>query len=218
VKRYPPQSQDATYQPCLRAEQRKNRPLAESPVAFLVPKDTQATFVSGRNRIANQRRQLALGRHVSVVPLRLLPNVKSNLTMPRPIISPLSLVGLLWTASGIDRIPADGWPLEGAIEELASDLAMVPALAPAVRALLTSRIRADRRVTSLRSVLREAAATGAIKPQGKGAGASYRAQSDWLQRHRDLLQYLDADERAALAHSAQRLVALTTIWSKKWVA
>lgn len=138
--------------------------------------------------------------------------------MSTPLISPLSLVGLLWTASGISRIPVDGWPLEGAIEELAGELAVIPRLAPAIRALLTSRTRADRRVVSLRSVLREAAAAGAIKPEGKGAGASYRAQSAWLQRHRDLLQHLPADERAVLTQSAQRLVALTTIWSKKWVA
>jgi hypothetical protein len=159
-----------------------------------------------------------LDRHVSVAPFRRLANVKFNFTMPTPIISPLSLVGLLWAASGINRVPVDGWPLEGAIEKLASELAVIPALAPAIRALLTSRTRADRRVVSLRSVLREAAATGAIKPEGKGAGASYRAQSAWLQRHRDLLQHLPSDERAVLTHSAQRLVALTTIWSKKWVA
>lgn len=138
--------------------------------------------------------------------------------MTAPIVTPRSLVAMLWAHSHVDRMPVDGWPVEAAIEALAQDVEVLPVLGPAVRELLSPIPRADRRVVGIRGVLREAAAAGDLVPEGQGGAASYRATEAWLSRHSELIGHLSQGEQEALDEAAQRLVAMATIWSKRWVA
>jgi hypothetical protein len=137
--------------------------------------------------------------------------------MTEILLTQTTFVGLLVDEAELPKIPAELWPLEGAIELLAEQ-ASGGRLAFAAQRWLAPRPGPRGRVSGLARWTREASRAGLLEAEGEGWSAGYRPAESWLSGVEALRDQLDSGEREALAYGAQRLVAMVTMLSKNAVA
>jgi hypothetical protein len=142
----------------------------------------------------------------------------SNTTfMTEILLTRTTLIALLLAESKLPRIPAEPWPLAGAIETLASDPDSGRLNGAAIE-WLAPRPSPKGRVEGVTRWVRESCEAGRLKPEGEGWNAGYRPVGDWIERARVLRERLDERERVALRQSAHRLVAMASMLSKNAAA
>ena len=133
------------------------------------------------------------------------------------VLSRQTLIGLIWAGSGTERIPADPWAFEAALERLDQG-ELSDGLAKAVDLLRPATGRADRRFIGLSREFRRLAEAGLITPEGEGATAVLRADRQWLQDCAKTRRHLSDGDESEILNAGQRLVAMATMLSKKSAA
>lgn len=128
-----------------------------------------------------------------------------------------ALIGLLCAETGLQWLPAQHWPIDAALEELASSLPRGSNLGVAIAQMPRSAGPGDR-FPGVRPLLRQLVDLGLLTPGGSGWGAGFLVDEDWLRANESLLASLPLGERAALERVGQRLCAMATMASKKPVA
>jgi hypothetical protein len=137
--------------------------------------------------------------------------------MPELLLTRTTLVGLLLAESKLPRLPAESWPLEAAIEALASD-PRAGSLTKAAGRWLAPSPSARGRIDGVGRWARERCEDGLLRPEGEGWSAGYRPEGEWLASAAALREELGEDERLALAAAAQCLVAMASMLSKNAAA
>jgi hypothetical protein len=146
-------------------------------------------------------------------------NMKAVSTAPVGVLPQAgSLVALLALRGPLTHIPAATWPLEGALEVLSSELRDDSLLREALGQLPPERLGPDQRVAGVRQLLRSLTMRGQLTPEGSGWDARFTIDASWLRAHTNLYGLLQTSDRAAVDKAAQRLVAMATMLSKKFVA
>jgi len=110
------------------------------------------------------------------------------------------------------RLPAQPWALTDAISYVALHANETSLLGPPTRAI-RKRSRLAEQVA--RDATRHLVATGRLVPAGSGWYAGYEVPAPVRDSAARLFDSLPADDQRVLEDAAQRLVAMTTIWSKK---
>jgi|SRR6185312_605276 hypothetical protein len=133
------------------------------------------------------------------------------------LLTRTTFLGLLLAESKLPRIPAEPWPLEGAVEALAGN-PRGGRLAQAATKWLAPEPSANGRVQGVARWARDASTAGLLSPEGEGWAAGYRPVGDWVERTGAIREQLGEDELGALIDAAQRLVAMASMLSKKLAA
>ncbi len=126
-----------------------------------------------------------------------------------------TLLGLLVAEAGLERIPAQPWTLEAAIEKLARSTKPESGLGGAARSWLLEQAGPGGRVGGVEAWLADAAQAGLLRPEGEGWQAGYSPRADWIRQSAALGSSLSGEEREGLAAGAQCLVAMSTMLWKK---
>jgi hypothetical protein len=126
-----------------------------------------------------------------------------------------TLIGLLCAAAGLDRLPAQHWPLDAAMQYLERDIAENSAVWRTLARWPRVRTDPSFRYGELPALMRKLACLGLLTPEGTGWEAAFRLKPSWAAENRALLFRLTADERQSLRRAGQRLVAMTTMASKR---
>jgi hypothetical protein len=127
-----------------------------------------------------------------------------------------TLIGLLCAEARVERLPAQLWPLQIALEHIAvthEDSAVKRACARWPRASGGSAAHFQ-----VKKIMRELARGGFFSPEGRGWDAGYAPDSRWLRKHAMMWASLSGIDRLVLRQAAQRLRATLTTWSKNAVA
>lgn len=119
-------------------------------------------------------------------------------------------VWLLVALAEVPRVPALPWALADAVAHLAK-AAPRGAFAGVAAELPAHPAGAEPRVGCALLAL---GSSGRLVPRGRGWEAGWEPAVGGRQRARALAAGLDAADRAAVLAAAQRLTAMTTIWSK----
>lgn len=138
--------------------------------------------------------------------------------MPTVLWNKSTLIGMLVARAELRRLPAQTWPLEGAIETLAGVAAPGSRLQRAALSWLVPRPTPAGRVTGMAAWTREAVESELLEPEGSGWAAGYRVNRPWLDQAKRMTAVLGAADLAALDRAAQGLVAMATMLSKKAAA
>jgi hypothetical protein len=128
-----------------------------------------------------------------------------------------SVIALLCAAADMHWLPAQHWPIDAALEELAD---AVPDDSEVGRALaqMPRSVGPGDRFPRVRSLMRELVSLGLLIPGGTGWGAGFSVSEAWVTASESLLASLSKKEQDILEHVGQRLCAMVTMASKKPVA
>jgi hypothetical protein len=132
-------------------------------------------------------------------------------------VSREGLVAAVLAVSRSSWIPAQRWPVDAALEQLA---AHADPQGPLYRVINRwPRQRGPRRgFSGIPELVRGFVATGALTPEGADTEAGYVVSDEWTRLSRPLIVQLSERDRQAIAAAAQCLVAMSTMVSKKRVA
>jgi hypothetical protein len=124
------------------------------------------------------------------------------------------IVGIIWAASGPIRVPGRCWPLEVALDVLATGLPAAGLLKSAMTAWPVAVTSTGRMHVGIDRMLQYLSGSGLLVVEGSGWDVGYRPALNWLAQCSAARKVLRAVERAAVDAAAQRLVACATTWSK----
>jgi hypothetical protein len=132
-----------------------------------------------------------------------------------PVLTPEALIGALLAAGNASFLPAQLWPLQASFEEMADDAETNGPVGRALLRMPKGMPGPDLPYPMLRHVMHNLVRSGRLTPVGRGWEAGYKASARWIRESEGLLAALDADDVAVLRSTAQRLVAMATMASKK---
>jgi hypothetical protein len=138
--------------------------------------------------------------------------------MAELVLTRETLVGLLCAAGRLERLPAQQWPVDGALQYLERD---VPLDSTVGRTLAKwPRLKNDPsfRYGELPVLARRLVSLGLLTPEGARSEAVFRIDASWATKNEALLTRLPGREQRPLRRAGQRLVAMATMASKKPVA
>lgn len=137
--------------------------------------------------------------------------------MTSVLLTSNTFLGLLMAESKLKAIPAEPWPLEGAIEALAGN-PQGGHLAKTAKGWLAVKPSARGRVQGVARWARDACDTGLLHPMGEGWSAGFRLDAAWLEDLAETRASLTRLEQSALCDASQRLVAMASMLSKNAAA
>jgi hypothetical protein len=129
-----------------------------------------------------------------------------------------TLVGLLCAAAGLDRLPAQHWPVDAALQYLERHVVKDSAVARTLARWPRPHTDPSFQYGELPALTRKLVSLGLLAPEGTSWEASFRVEASWAAKNRALFIRLPATEQRSLRRAGQRLVALATMASKKPVA
>jgi hypothetical protein len=127
---------------------------------------------------------------------------------------PASLLGLLFAAANGGHVPGALWPLEAALQRLASG-EPEGVVGDAIRGWRADGDAVRSQFPGLRAVVAGLVDEGHLVPEGGVPSGSFRVSSAWLGVNLKLLRELPASQREAIGRAAQVLLAMATISSKR---
>lgn len=129
-----------------------------------------------------------------------------------------TLVGLLCAAAGLERLPAQHWPIDGALQYLEREVPENSAVGRALARWPRPGPDPSFRYGELPALAHTLVSLGFFTPEGTNAEASFRIDPSWATDNDALLIRLPESEQRPLRRAGQRLVAMATMASKKPVA
>ena len=127
-------------------------------------------------------------------------------------LTPEGVVGVLCFA-GPSALPVRTWPVEAALEQLSERVARDTCLGRAVGRWPRVQGPTGTQFRGVREITNSLLAAGALLPMDGGSGLEVK--ETWRQAHRGTFDCLSSEEKSALKAVAQRLVARTSMLSKK---
>lgn len=134
------------------------------------------------------------------------------------ILHKRSIIGFLALRAQLVQLPAVTWPLEVAFEILHNEAPRSGQISRLLGDLPAVQSAPDVRVPGVTALVSRLTVEGHLRPQGTGWNAALSVESTWVESHQRLFELLSPQDQRVIDDASQRLVAMTTILSKKEAA
>jgi hypothetical protein len=138
--------------------------------------------------------------------------------MTQVLITREALVGLLCAAGHLQRLPAQHWPIDAALQYLEREVPTHSAVGRTLAAWPRPGTDPSFRYGELPALARRLVCLGLLTPEGTRSEAVFRIDTSWTTENEALLNRLPMREQRPLLRAGQRLVAMATMASKKPIA